>query len=151
PHQLPNRHMRHPPTLPGTGNLESDHAHLAVRRSVDIPRSPHLPPALPPAELSRSPRGNFDTMTPATDNPAALLAWYAAMGVDEAVDDAPVDRFAQSLRQAAVPAPAPRAQSEQAPAAEPAQAPARAPRSLAERPRPAAARPAPVRPAPAPL
>ena len=28
--------------------------------------------------------------------PAALLAWYEAMGVDEAIGDAPVDRFAAS-------------------------------------------------------
>jgi DNA polymerase len=84
-------------------------------------------------------------MTPATDSPAALLAWYAAMGVDEAVDDAPVDRFALSQRQAAAPAPAPRSHSEQASGGGPEPAPARAPRSLGERPS------APLRPAPAPV
>lgn len=70
--------------------------------------------------------------TPATESPAALLAWYAAMGVDEAVDDAPVDRFALSERLAAAPAPQTRVDSERKPA----------PRASGERPRaPAPARP----------
>jgi uracil-DNA glycosylase family 4 len=32
----------------------------------------------------------------AANQASGLLAWYAAMGVDEAIGDAPVDRFAQS-------------------------------------------------------
>src|SRR5271170_7342105 len=61
-------------------------------------------------------------------DPKALLQWYVALGVDEAIGEAPIDRLT---------APAPRAPT---PAAPP----------VAER-RPAAASPAPGRVAPAPV
>jgi DNA polymerase len=43
-------------------------------------------------------------------DPADLVAWYAEMGVDVALDETPVDRFAEGARRAAAeetPAPAP--------------------------------------------
>ena len=62
---------------------------------------------------------------------AALLAWYDAMGVDEAIGDAPVDRFA--IVPETPSAKAPLARPENGPLARPSQPPAA---------------PAPVRPAP---
>ena len=67
----------------------------------------------------------------------ALLQWYAAMGVDEAMVDEPVDRFALSVEQAARPrAPAP--QRAQVPAARQGQSVQQS-RSTAARPLPNAA------------
>ena len=47
-------------------------------------------------------------MTKAPYNPAALVAWYAEMGVDAALEEAPVDRFAARPAQpTTTPAPLP--------------------------------------------
>ncbi len=60
---------------------------------------------------------------------AALLRWYAAMGVDRALADEPIDRFAQSARKAApVDPPAPTARSSPPPASR--QTPPRAPAAV---------------------
>lgn len=72
--------------------------------------------------------------------PEALLQWYLEAGVDEAVGEEPLDRYALSAAQAAAPAPA-RPPSSQAPAR-----PA-APQGTA----PASPRSAPAAPTPAPL
>ncbi|MGO8738357.1 uracil-DNA glycosylase [Rhodoblastus sp.] len=70
---------------------------------------------------------------------AALLRWYDAMGVDCAVSEEPVDRFAQSARMAAaIKPPAPEAPLLPRPAA-----------PQPQRPAPPAASPQPPRPAPA--
>jgi uracil-DNA glycosylase len=74
-------------------------------------------------------------------SPAAVLKWYADHGVDEAIGEEPVDRFAAPPAQAAMAAPA-------AAPALPAAAPATAP--AAPRPRTPAPAPAIVR-APVPL
>src|SRR5690348_7833088 len=54
--------------------------------------------------------GNADQGCKPADGPAALravLAWYVAMGVDEALDDRPVDRLRpQPVAEPRVPAPA---------------------------------------------
>ena len=51
---------------------------------------------------------------PRVDDPAELIAWYAEMGVDIALDEEPVDRFAAPAR-----APAPVVTSAPAPSATP--------------------------------
>ncbi|MCI4679776.1 uracil-DNA glycosylase [Rhodoblastus acidophilus] len=60
---------------------------------------------------------------------AALLRWYAAMGVDCALEDAPVDRFARSAQK--------KAQAEPEPAQADPPAPPPAPRALRQPPPPA--------------
>jgi len=76
-------------------------------------------------------------------SPAAVLKWYADHGVDEAIGEEPVDRFAAPPAQAAMAAPA-------AAPTLPAAAPATAPAPAAPRPRTPAPAPAIVR-APVPL
>lgn len=74
---------------------------------------------------------------------AALLSWYNAMGVDEAIGDAPVDRFA------IVPEPAPTKRPDEGPAGKRTKAPLTRPETgpLARPSRPQAA-PVPARAAP---
>ena len=69
---------------------------------------------------------------------ASLLAWYAAMGVDEAIGDAPVDRFAAPDESA-------KSSAESRATAPARKAPARPqPATVTARPAPAAAVPAPA-------
>ena len=79
----------------------------------------------------------------AAKNASSLLAWYAAMGVDEAIGDAPVDRFAASAA-----TPGPREDGARRPRAEARTAPAATPRELPKAKRTAATPPPANAPAP---
>ncbi|HBF61300.1 MAG TPA: uracil-DNA glycosylase, partial [Methyloceanibacter sp.] len=67
----------------------------------------------------------------AANQASGLLAWYAAMGVDEAIGDAPVDRFAQSAA-----APAPKDSAKSASRAEPKARPKTPPKARRAAPAP---------------